>query len=237
MSASRKNLERMEEYVAGFSYESQQQFLSDSPWDDEGLRKQIALDVNKLIRGRDSALLIDESCFEKKGENSVGVARQWNGRLGKVENSQVAVFGALSNGKYGAIIDTRLYLLKCWTDDKQRCKKAGIPNNGKVEFKTKGELALEIIDQATEIGLNYGWTSMDGGYGDEPWLLRAINGRGIMFTADVHCVQRVYTCDPAPYIPEKKSSKGRQPSRLRTDAESITVEDFFNKCSRKGVVK
>ena len=88
MKAPRKNMERMEEYVECYDYQAQQQFLSDSPWDHRALIARVGEEVDALVGGAESALLIDESGFEKKGTKSVGVARQWNGRVGKVDNSQ-----------------------------------------------------------------------------------------------------------------------------------------------------
>jgi SRSO17 transposase len=98
MKAQRKNMERMEEYVEDYEYQSLQQFVSDSPWNHEALIERIGKDVNALLGGNDSMLLIDESGFAKKVKKSVGVARQWNGRMGKVDNAQVGVFAALSDG-------------------------------------------------------------------------------------------------------------------------------------------
>ena len=89
--APRKNMERMEEYVEDCEYQSQQQFLSDSPWDHKGLTKHIACDVQDLLGTPDGMLVVDESGFAKKGKMSVGVARQWNGREGKTDNCQVGV--------------------------------------------------------------------------------------------------------------------------------------------------
>ena len=86
----------------------------------------------------EACLLIDESGFAKQGKESVGVKRQWLGRLGKVDNGQVAVFGALVNGQYAAPVDVRLYLPEEWTDDSKRCEKAGIPENRtRVSYKTR----------------------------------------------------------------------------------------------------
>ena len=111
MKGERKNMERMEEYVQDYDYQSLQQFVSDSPWDHKALIERIGKDVDVLVGGNDSMLIIAESGFAKKGKNSVGVARQWNGRQGKVDNAQVGVFTALSDGKgAGSLVDTRLYL-------------------------------------------------------------------------------------------------------------------------------
>ena len=126
MQAGRKNMERMEEVVPDCNYQSLQHFLSHSEWDARAVLDQVAREADRHLGGsEDSALLLDESAFAKKGEKSVGVARQWNGQLGKVENSQVAVFAALVQGPYSTLIDTRLYLPKEWLKDPSRCQEAG----------------------------------------------------------------------------------------------------------------
>jgi SRSO17 transposase len=90
---------------------------------------QVAQEANQLLRGNESCLLLDESGFEPKGEHSVGVARQWNGRLGKVDNCQVGVFAALGRGARATLIDYRLYLPESWSEDVPRCEKMGIPES------------------------------------------------------------------------------------------------------------
>src|SRR5438309_12051537 len=83
---------------------------------------------------------------------SVGTSRQYLRRLGKVDNGQVAVFGVLAKGRFATAIDTRLYLPKEWTDDVERCNKAGIPESERV-FKTKNQLAQEMVEQARRNGV------------------------------------------------------------------------------------
>jgi SRSO17 transposase len=93
MQARRKNMERMAEVVIDSDEQALQHFLSNSPWDERGVLDQVAREADGLLGGTpDSALLIDESGITKKGRHSVGVSRQWNGRLGKVDNCQVGVF-------------------------------------------------------------------------------------------------------------------------------------------------
>ena len=227
MKAQRKNMERMEEYVQDYEYQSLQQFVSDSPWDHEALIERIGKDVDALLGGKDSMLLIDESGFAKKGKKSVGVARQWNGRLGKVDNSQVGVFAALSDGTgAGSLVDTRLYLPEEWTDDAKRCTEAKIPED-KREFKTKPQLAWEMIKSAQSGGLRFGWVGLDGLYGNAPELLRNIADAGLLFTADVHCNQHIYGKDPAPYLPERTGKFGRKPSQLQACSPSERIDSFF----------
>ncbi len=122
MQATKKNMERMAEVVPESDDQVLQHFLSNSNWDERGVLDQVALDADGLLGGTDdSALLIDESGFTKKGNKSVGVARQWNGRLGKVDNCQVGVYASLSRGSLSTLIDTRLYLPAEWVKDKARC--------------------------------------------------------------------------------------------------------------------
>lgn len=98
-----------------------------------------------------SALLIDESAFAKKGDLSAGVARQWNGRLGKIDNSQVGVFAAMVRDRVAALVEGELYVPEECFADPQRGREAGIPEE--MEFRTKGEIALSMIHRLRREGL------------------------------------------------------------------------------------
>lgn len=103
IQARRKNMERMVEAVPDSDYQALQHFLSNSTWSARAVMDQVAEHADAALGGRqDSCLLIDETSFPKKGKKSVGVARQWCGRLGKVENCQVAVYASLSWGTHSA---------------------------------------------------------------------------------------------------------------------------------------
>ena len=131
VQADKRNMERMEEQVAGSDYYQLQHFLSESPWPSRPVFDKIAHDVDQLLKDCPQVgLLLDESAFAKKGTASAGVARQYNGRLGKVENSQVAVFGALCVGQHATLIDAELYLPESWIFDPERCEKVHIPRSG-----------------------------------------------------------------------------------------------------------
>lgn len=226
MKAPRKNMERMEEYVEEYNYQAQQQFLSDSPWDHRALMERVARDVDDLFEGVETGFLIDESCIEKKGTKSVGVARQWNGRLGKVENSQVGVFAGLSDGKRSSLVDFRLYLPECWTQDLDRCAAAKIPSEH-CRYRSKTELALEMVDRAVENKLRFGWIGVDSGYGSHPWFLNAIDDRALQFVADVRKNQKIYLSDPRPYLPRRKKAVGRKFKHLRSRVDSASIQPFF----------
>jgi SRSO17 transposase len=228
MKAPRKNMERMEEYVTECDYEKVQQFLTDSPWDHQSLQMQVSKDVNKIIGGDESVLVIDDSGFTKKGNKSVGVARQWNGRLGKTDNCQVGVFAALVKGRYGSLIDKRLYLPQHWVDDPVRCKEAGIPEEFCV-FKKKPQLAIEMIDSALENQIRFKYVTGDGFYGNTPQFARELNDRNLLFVLDVHIDQTVYENNPKPYLPRRKKLIGPKYKKLQSRVDGTTVKAIIDK--------
>jgi SRSO17 transposase len=227
-AGSRKNMDRMAEIVPDAKSRNLQQFLTHSKWNHREVIDHVARDVDGVLGDDPSAcLLIDESGFEKQGKGSVGVSRQWLGRLGKVDNGQVAVFGALARGQYSAPIDVRLYLPEQWTDDPERCEKAGVPE-GERTFRTKPELALEIVRHARENGLRFGWVGADAGYGKGPGFCSALEEMGETFVVDVHSDFHVYVEDPEPYIPQRANNRGRPFKKYRTDRESIEVRELVD---------
>ena len=194
--------------------------LSESAWDRRGVRRQLIADANAHF-GHAGALVIDESAFAKKGEMSAGVARQWNGRLGKTDNSQVGVFAAVARDGVAALVEGELYVPEKWFAEPERCRDVGIPED--IEFRTKGEMALTMIHRLRREGLHFAYTAFDAGYGHLPWLLRELEGDGEIFLAEVHSDQTIYLADPAPALPERQSAKGRAPRRLQAQAASLTV--------------
>lgn len=194
--------------------------LSESSWDRRGVRRQLISDANAHF-GHAAALVIDESAFAKKGEMSAGVARQWNGRLGKTDNSQVGVFAAVARDGVAALVEGELYVPEEWFAEPERCLDAGIPED--IEFRTKGEMALTMIHRLRGEGLRFAYTAFDAGYGHLPWLLRELEGDGEIFLAEVHSDQAIYLCDPAPVVPARQSAKGRAPRSLQAQTASLTV--------------
>lgn len=222
-AGARKNMDRMAEVVPNSKSRNLQQFLTHSKWDARSVIDHVARDANKYLGdGQRAGLLIDESGFAKQGPMSVGVSRQWLGRLGKVDNGQVAVFGVLSRDRFAIPVDVKLYLPKKWTEDPKRCAKAGIPEAERV-FRTKEQLGLEIVSHARQNGLRYGWVGSDAGYGKGPGFCLALDQMGERFMVDLHSDFPVYLKDPKPYLPEKTSRKGPKFTRYRTDASSIEV--------------
>jgi SRSO17 transposase len=222
--ATRRNMERMADVVVGSDYQQMQHMLSVSDWDHAGVVRQVAAQAQTHFPKGGRALVIDESGFAKKGECSAGVARQWNGRLGKVDNSQVGVFAALAHGATACLIDAELFLPEHWATDAARCNEAGIPEEARV-YRSKTEIALGMIRRARRHGLTFDWVAADGGYGKEPWFLNALDDDGERFLVDVHADQRIYLADPAPRVPERRG-RGRTLTRPVTAVAPTRVDTW-----------
>jgi SRSO17 transposase len=157
----RKNMGCIGEDVPESNYEGLQYFVSECAWEHGPLMAQVAAEAGRELGNRpDSALYIDETSFVKKGTASVGVQRQYCGRLGKIENCQLGVFASLGCGERVTPVDFRLFLPESWANDPARCDKAKVPPEER-RHRTKCELALEMIKQAKGRGLVYRWVGGD----------------------------------------------------------------------------
>ena len=197
-------------------------FTSNSPWDDAGLTIQVGQDAVGLI-GPGGALILDESGNPKQGDKSVGVARQYCGRLGKVDNCQVGVFVAYAKAGQTTLIDKRLYLPQAWTDDPDRCRQAGVPE-AEIVFRKKSELGLALILQARKNHIPFEFVGMDAHYGQQAWLLSRLEDENIEYMADIPANTRVYVEYPTVGMPERTGNRGRKPSKTRVlDGQPIEV--------------
>ena len=163
LQSERANMLRMSE-VNQVDHQAMQHRLTTDALDWEGFGGQIARETDALLGGAESVLIVDESGFSKKGEASAGVARQWNGRLGKVDNCQVGVFAALCHQGMAGLIDARLYLPEPehWAADAERCDKAAIPIEDQT-CQSKCELALGLVKNVRERDVRFGCLAVDGG--------------------------------------------------------------------------
>ena len=223
----RRNMSKMEKQTSDLNNQALSHFISNSPWDEEPLIEKIGNDVSEIIcKDGPAALIFDESGFKKQGNQSVGVARQFCGNLGKVDNCQVGVFLALANFQQVAMIDKRLYLPKIWTEDKKKRRKAGIPDD--VVFQTKSELAIEMLLQAKQRQIPFRFVSFDCYYGLQAPLLTKLDG-SFEYYADIPCDTRVYLEYPKVGIPPKKGVKGRTPSKLKViGGTPIEVQELLS---------
>jgi SRSO17 transposase len=176
-SAERKNGWQLAEQVGEGTPYAMQQFLYRGGWDPNELSRVMRQYVIETLGDADGVLVVDETGFLKKGRHSVGVQRQYSGTAGRIENCQIGVFLGYVSPHGRAMLDRELYLPAGWTDDRERCQKAGVPDS--VAFKTKPELARTMIGRVLEEGVPARWVAGDSVYGDDPALRADLEARPI----------------------------------------------------------
>lgn len=225
------NMERMEEEVDSAGYRRYQHFLTNSKWDHLAVIREIqtrvseTLATQKKINGLPVGLIIDESSHLKKGNESVGVSRQYAGSAGKVDNCQVGVYASLCNYSSATLVHEKLFLPENWTEDAKKCDRAGIPECQR-KFRTKPQLALEIIDECVENGVCFDWIGGDGLYGHSGELTRGLDKRRLFFVLDVHRDEMVYLEEPPIAVPEPGSNRGRKPKNPKTDRIPFRLDTY-----------
>jgi SRSO17 transposase len=174
---------------AGTPVRTLQEFLKDHAWDFASVRDLLAAHcIEQLPTAADPQALgtvgvIDETSAVKAGDKTPGVQRQYLGCVGKVENGIVTVHLAVAKGRYKTLIDFDLFLPKSWSDDRPRCRAAGIPDE--LVHRPKWSIALEQIDRATGNGVTLDWLCFDEEYGKSPAFIRGLHQRGLHFVGEV----------------------------------------------------
>ena len=178
-----KNCDTIAQVVPGTSEQSLQGLLTAMLWDEDDLNQQRVEQMLSLPSEGDAALVFDDTGFAKQGRSSVGVARQYSGTLGKVGNCQVTVNCHYAERTIAWPVATRLYLPKEWACDEARRKKAKVPEG--VKFRTKPEIALDLLDGADSWGVGYSCVVADADYGDNPNFLAGLEKRQKRYVAAV----------------------------------------------------
>lgn len=184
-----------------------QLFMGHSDWDDAPLRDELVRQIAHDLGQQDGVIVFDPSAYQKSGRASVGVARQWCGRLGKVENCQVAVYMGYVSCREHALVDMRLYLPKEWTDDRARCQSAGIPKN--VGYRSRHQLALQMLDRHGAT-LPHQWIAGDDEMGRPYWFRRRLDRRDEQYLLAVPSNTLIRDMDA---LPPEYSGRGRKPKR------------------------
>lgn len=188
--------------TVGIPEQNMQQFISDSPWSGSDLIRVLQQDISAHPQfQQESVLLIDESADEKAGDHSAGAGRQHNGRLGKIEMSQVGVFLSLTNGGYHNWIDGELYFPKKWFTPEYATKRKRIGLPKERTFATKLELALRLVKRVHENGVSFCAVDCDTLYGRSGELRDALTQEGLEYYADVPHNTQVYLTRPLVYYP------------------------------------
>jgi SRSO17 transposase len=233
-----ENMERMTEKVEDSDYKRYIHFLSVSNWRYQDVNLATMKGADKALReqkvksGRPTGLIFDETSHLKKGDKSVGVARQYAGVIGKVDNCQVSVHTSLSNEKFCTLIGTDLFLPKEWTEDKKRCNDAGVPQLEQA-YQTKPELALKLVKEAIDAGIEFDFIGGDGLYGHNAELTRSLDKLDQFYVLDVHKDELIFLSEPTFSIPDRKSSRGREPKLVKPDIEAIQLQNYLKTLSNE----
>lgn len=215
-----------------------QELLTRTAWEAaemDALRIGMMLERASVAGG---ILIVDDTGLPKKGKHSVGVARQYSGTLGRIDNCQVVVTTHYVDAVFDWPVCARLYLPKAWTQNRSRCRKAQVPEE--IAFRTKGEIALDLTDEAMAAGLAPRAAVADAGYGDQPRLLDGWEARELPY---VVAVERAATFRLAaaveadrkaieerpdgPPPPRKGPGRPRKPPTLEDRVPQQTAEEML----------
>jgi SRSO17 transposase len=202
------------------AHQSMHHLVADSEWSDQALLAAVVREVVPVLTEHGEApcfWIIDDTGHRKYGRHSVGVARQYCGQLGKTENCQVAVSLSLATLEGSLALSYRLYLPREWTEDKARCKRAGVPKE--ICFATKDELAWTQIEAALAAGVPRGIVLMDSAYGDNAALRDRLSARGLSYAVAVRAHTALWWAEHQPAPPPVRSQAGgRARTRVARDA-------------------
>ena len=160
-----------------------QEFFSIHNWSDEGMRRRLRELVARDHGYENAVGLVDECSFAKQGSKTVGVQRQYCGSTGQVDNCVVSVHLGYAARDFHTLVDSDLYVPESWFADRERCRKAGIPED--VTFRTNWQIALQMIDRSRRDRVPFKWIVADEGYGRTPAFLQGLTDRGLLFMVEV----------------------------------------------------
>ena len=228
LQSTNRNIEQICDTLIESDYYQMQHFITESNWSHQEAIDLAAKQTSKALPKRKlTGLIIDETGTVKKGNKSVGVGWQYCGNVGKTANSQVAVMACLSNGDFASMVDARLYLPKDWCDTPIRCQIAGVPQEYQI-FKTKLDIAYDIVLHQLELGASFDFVSADGYYGNDVTFASKLDNLGLLYMLDIHRDQPIFLEKPELYLPQRKSTRGREPKRLKATTDSIKVSEYCN---------
>jgi SRSO17 transposase len=206
-----KNGDTLAQIVPDTSEQRLQGLLTSIDWDEEDLNRQRVETLLRLPSEGDGVLIFDDTGFAKQGRCSVGVARQYSGTLGKTGNCQVTVNCHYAERTIAWPVATRLYLPQCWANDADRRRKAKVPEE--VVFRTKPQIALDLLDRARSWGVRWACVTADADYGDNPNFLAGLEKRRQPYVVAVRCDFAVSTSRRGGEVRRADGLVGAQPAR------------------------
>ncbi len=203
--------------------QSMHHLVAKAPWSSDALLAEVRRYVLSRMQrqGPVVAWIVDDTGIPKKGKHSVGVARQYCGQLGKQENCQVSVSLSVATWEASLPVAWRLYLPREWAEDRARRRRAGVPDE--VEFQTKPEIALAMIEQALEDGVPPGAVLADAAYGSDTRFRESLEELGLRYVVGVQGSTSLWRPGEAPLEARPWSGRGRPPKLLRRTAHHRPV--------------
>ncbi|AVH61041.1 IS701 family transposase [Streptomyces dengpaensis] len=180
---ARKNTWQLAEQAGHPTPDGLQHLLAGSKWESDDIRDDLQEYVADKLGETGGVLIVDDTGFIKKGTTSAGVQRQYSGTAGRTENCQIGVFAAYTSARGRALVDRELYLPKSWTEDRERCRTAKVPDER--EFATKGELARHMVLRALASPLPVTWVTADSAYGQDNRFRRLLEQSGVGYVLAV----------------------------------------------------
>jgi SRSO17 transposase len=223
----RKSLEPIAD-AADLEPRTLQQFLSLHQWDDLRVRDLLQQRVAREHPHPLTIGVIDETAHAKKGDKTPGVKRQWNGRLGKVDNCVVTVHMAYVAGGFHCLVDGELFLPEEWSADRERCRRAGIPDD--VVHRPKWQIALAERDRAVGNGIHFDYVTFDENYPMNPEFLFALDDRGQHYVGEVKRTYTGWLAQPALLYKRPPGAQGRTghfPRLKKKNSRPITLENML----------
>jgi SRSO17 transposase len=215
----RKSLQPIAARLAPADYDQLHHFVAVGPWDEAPLEAELLTQTDRLVGGPEAVLVIDDTALPKKGEHSVGVARQYASVLGKRANCQTLVSLTLARNEVPVPIALRLFLPESWTLDPERMRRAGVPEFFQAP-RTKPGIALSELDRIIAAGVRFGMVLADAGYGISAAFRQALSARELLWAVGIPRIQKVYSTDVEMIWPTATRGRPRQTAIPSTEAIS-----------------
>jgi SRSO17 transposase len=226
LPGERKSIQPISARVAPHHGEQLHNFVATSHWDTAPVEEVLCRKVDEMLGGEDACLIIDDTSLPKKGTESVGVAHQTCGALGKQANCQCLVSLTLARDDVPAPVGLRLFLPQAWAEDRARRARAKVPAT--VQYRPKWRMALEELDRVRATGLRFGCALADAGYGACAEFRRGLSERGLRWAVGILSTQNIYSADVRVSMPPA-ANRGRPRVRPIPSESPCSAETFVDK--------
>jgi SRSO17 transposase len=226
----RKSMQPISSRVAPKDTEQIHHFVATSPWDTAPLEQVLCQKADEMLGGEATFLIVDDTALPKKGKESVGVAHQYCGALGKQANCQCLVSLTLARDDIPIPIALRLHLPKEWTNDRARCDAAKVPDT--ISYRPKWKIALDEIDRIRALGVRFGCVLADAGYGMCAEFRQGLTARTLSWAVGILSTQNMYPANVKVSMPAASAKGGRPRIHPKVGAPPCSAERFIEKHGR-----